>query len=148
MGAPKGNQYRTGHTKYTHELIAQAREYLENFKTEHNHEIPSVVGLARVTGIPRNTFYLWINSAKDKAKDADADAELSESDERLFEITYILEAINETQELTLMNNGLNGSFNPAITKLALGKHGYHDKQDNSIQGGFSVTIGDKDAGTL
>jgi len=125
--------------KYTKALIKLARDYIENFRTEYQHEIPSVSGLSIITGINRKTFYEWIKITKEPER---AD------DENLHEIVDILDTINTRQEVELMNNGLNGAFNPAITKLALGKHGYHDKQDNSIQGGFSVTIGDKDAGTL
>ena len=29
-------------------------------------------------------------------------------------------------------NGLNNTFNSAITKLVLGKHGYHDKMEQDI----------------
>ena len=31
-----------------------------------------------------------------------------------------------------MQNGLNNTFNSAITKLVLGKHGYHEKMDQDI----------------
>jgi len=127
----KGNKDKVGHNKYTPELIEQAREYLETFKTEHGHEIPSVVGLARVTGIRRETFYLWIRNSKEEER---------KDDERLHEIVDVLAAINEMQELTLMNGGLSGSFNANIAKLALGKHGYHDKQDSTLSapGGGAV----------
>lgn len=136
--AAKGNQNRTGHNKYTPELIKKVRSYLENFK-DFDDVIPSMVGLSRAIGIPRNTFYLWIKNSKDEA---------CKDDERLHEIVQLFAQINDEQERTLLNGGLGGSFNPAIAKLVLGKHGYHDKQDSNIQGGFSVTIGDKDAGTL
>ena len=36
------------------------------------------------------------------------------------------------QQLTLLNGGLSNTFNSAITKLVLGKHGYHDKMDQDI----------------
>lgn len=123
---------------YTAELIAEARSYLKDFKEKHNHEIPSVVGLANVTGIPRNTFYSWIKKSKEEARKDDA---------LLHEIVEILDQVNELQELTLMNNGLNRTFNSNITKLALGKHGYHDKQDTHVKE-FAITIGNKDADTL
>lgn len=139
MAAEKGNQYKTGHNKYTPDLIAKARAYLKNFKTEFEDAIPSMVGLSRAIGTPRNTFYLWIKKSKDEER---------EGDPLLDEIVGVFEQIHDEQERTLLNGGLGGSFNPAITKLVLGKHGYHDKQDSNIQGGFSVTIGDKDAGTL
>ena len=31
-----------------------------------------------------------------------------------------------------MQNGLNNTFNSAITKLVLGKHGFHDKMEQDI----------------
>jgi len=31
-----------------------------------------------------------------------------------------------------VNKGLNNTFNSAITKLVLGKHGFHDKMDQDI----------------
>jgi len=41
-----------------------------------------------------------------------------------------------------MSCGLSGEFNSNIAKLALGKHGYHDKQDNTLSGpdGKPVTV--------
>jgi hypothetical protein len=33
------------------------------------------------------------------------------------------------QERTLLNGGLGKDFNPVITKLVLGKHGYSEKQE-------------------
>ena len=36
------------------------------------------------------------------------------------------------QQLTLINGGLNNTFNSAITKLVLGKHGFHDKMEQDI----------------
>jgi hypothetical protein len=38
----------------------------------------------------------------------------------------------QVQSKTLVNNGLNNTFNSAITKLVLGKHGYHEKMDQDI----------------
>jgi hypothetical protein len=32
----------------------------------------------------------------------------------------------------LVNKGLNNTFNAAITKLVLGKHGFHDKMDQDL----------------
>lgn len=144
MGAPEGNKNALGSdggapSKYTPELIAKARAYLKDFKKKHKHEIPSVVGLANVTGIPRNTFYFWIKKSKEPDR---------KDDDLLHEIVTILDQVNELQELTLMNNGLNGTFNSNITKLALGKHGYHDKQDTDLSASINVNIDGKDADTF
>ena len=40
---------------------------------------------------------------------------------------HILAELNTEQEFTLLNNGLTGEFNTAITKLVLTKHDYSDK---------------------
>lgn len=101
-------------TEYTPEVLAIANEYLSNFNTEHNHAIPSVVGLAKVLKKSRECLYNW---ARDESKK---------------EFSDILDQINTDQELELINRGLDGTFNSNITKLVLGKHGYHDKQDATI----------------
>ena len=46
--------------------------------------------------------------------------------------SYILGRCMQVQAKTLVNNGLNNTFNSAITKLVLGKHGYHDKMEQDI----------------
>ncbi len=96
-------------TKLTDELLEIARAYPDTFREEHKHTIPSAVGLARVLGISRSTLYNW----------ADENAEFLD----------ILDNVNTQQEMELLNNGLGGAFNAQITKLVLGKHGYHDKQE-------------------
>lgn len=99
-------------TIQTPELEVQAREYIENY-AEHDHAMPSIVGMSIVIKVTKSTLYDW--------------AKLENN-----EFTYILAECMAKQELTLFNNGLNNTFNAAITKLALGKHGYHDKQDNTL----------------
>lgn len=99
-------------TKMTPDLLEIARAYPDNFEY-YEHPMPSAVGLARVLRISRSTLYKW------------ADENEAFSD--------ILEDVNTQQELELLNKGITGAFNSQITKLALGKHGYHDKQE---LGGF------------
>ena len=103
-------------SEYNDEVLVIANEYLDNFKTEYGHAIPSLVGLAKVLKKSRECLYNW---ARDEDKK---------------EFSDILEKINTDQEFELMNGGLNGDLNPAITKLALGKHGYSDKQQQEISG--------------
>jgi len=79
----------------------------------HDHAIPSVVGLCRVLGIGRSTLYDW---AAEEDKD----------------IKDILEAVKEAQEFVTLNEALQNNYNSAIAKLVLGKHGYSDKQDNTL----------------
>ncbi len=42
-------------TKYTPELLAKAKEYLESYSTA----IPSHIGLAYYLGIANSTMYAW-----------------------------------------------------------------------------------------
>ena len=90
-----------------------AKKYLMGGWQEVGDMIPSVAGLACYLGVSREIIYNW----KDK-------------DETFFNI---LRSILTLQERTLLNGGLGKDFNPVITKLVLGKHGYSDKQeeDNS-----------------
>lgn len=115
-------------TTYGPEIVEQAREYLENYSEEHGDAIPSVEGLARAIDRARSTIYFW---AEDETK---------------VELLDILEEINEEQKRVLINKGLLNEFNSNITKLALGKHGFADKVEQT--GDFNVNIPDEDAGTL
>ena len=99
-------------TKYCAEIIQQARDYILNYAT-HDHIIPSVVGMAVVLKISKSTLYDW----------ADQDGN---------EFSDILDECMDHQEVKLFNGGLSGDFNASIAKLALGKHGYHDKADNTL----------------
>jgi len=101
-------------TEFTPEVLEIANSYLDNFRMEHGHSIPSVVGLAKVLKKSRECLYNW---ARDEDKK---------------EFSDILEQINTDQEFELVNGGLNGSLNSNITKLVLGKHGYSDKADTTI----------------
>ncbi len=116
-------------TKYTGELVEKAYAYLENYE-ECGDEFPSHVGLALEIDVSRETLYAW---AKDETK--------------VF--SDILDKCNSMQERILLNKGISGVFNSNITKLVLGKHGYHEKHDNNIEGGGIVLkIEGKDAACL
>jgi len=97
-------------TGYSDEVLAIANDYLEHYE-DHEDVIPSIAGLALVLGIARSTVYDWAKQ-EDKSEFSD-----------------ILANILSKQEKILINKGLTGVFNSQITKLALGKHGYSDKQD-------------------
>jgi len=103
-------------TDYNESILEKANNYLENYKDEGD-VIPSIAGLACVLKIARSTIYDW---AKQEDKKAFSD---------------ILDDILSKQERVLMNKGLDGEFNSAIVKLALGKHGYSDKQETDLTSG-------------
>lgn len=101
-------------TEYTPEIAKQAWDYLDNYE-KHGDQIPSIVGLADALSRAESTVYAWDCPEKP-------------------EFSGILEAIKQRQQKVLLNKGLSGDFNSQITKLVLGKHGFHDvaKTDHTI----------------
>jgi len=99
-------------TKWNKEIEEKAIAYINDYQM-YGDMIPSIEGMAEHLGLSRDTLYSW---AKDKNK----------------EFSYILDRCMQVQSKTLVNNGLNNTFNSAITKLVLGKHGYHDKMEQDI----------------
>lgn len=103
-------------TKYSQEMVEKAQAYLDGAYADDGSVIPSAAGLSLYLGISRETAHTW---AKDPEK-----AEYSD----------IFQNIQAKQEQMLLSNGLTGDFSAAIAKLALGKHGYSDKQESTLQG--------------
>lgn len=97
-------------TDYAPEVLDKARNYLENFE-ELGDVVPTVAGMACEIGISRETLYQWATHA-DKTEFSD-----------------IFKQVAEYQERKLVNGGLSGGFNPAVTKMMLTKHGYSDKSE-------------------
>lgn len=108
MGAP---------TKYEGaETIEKTRRYLKEYESLGD-AIPSLAGLAVILGVSRETVRAW----------------QKETDKTDF--SAICSELLSEQERVLVNKGLQSEFNSAITKLVLGKHGYHEKQDTTLSGG-------------
>ncbi len=99
-------------TKYTPELLEKAHSYIANWRTLGDM-IPSHDALCGYLDITSPTLYDW--------RDQEGKEEFS----------CILDTISRMQRQELINNGLSGDFNAAITKLVLGKHGYSDKVDSN-----------------
>ena len=101
-------------SKYPPEVIEAARKYVSTGWIEDKDFIPSIEGLSLATGIHRETLRVW-----------DQDPEKAE-----FSVIY--KEMMAKQGRGLLNGGLGGGFNPAVTKMVLTKHGYSDKieQDN------------------
>lgn len=105
----KGSSRMGRPPKYGDEILEQAMKYLEGGWVDVKQAIPSLTGLALYLGIVSSTIYDW----RDKYED----------------FSSICKSILDMEENCLKNNGLNGVFNPTITKLILSKHGYSDKVD-------------------
>ena len=99
-------------TKWSEEIEEKATRYIIDYQI-YGDMIPSIEGMAEHLELHRDTLYAW---AKDKDKG----------------FSDILGRCMQVQAKTLVNNGLNNTFNSAITKLVLGKHGYHDKMEQDI----------------
>ena len=99
-------------TKWTKDIEEKAQAYITDYQL-YGDMIPSIEGMAEHLGLHRDTLYDW---SKDKSKG----------------FSDILGRCMQVQAKTLVNNGLNNTFNSAITKLVLGKHGYHDKMEQDI----------------
>jgi dolichyl-phosphate-mannose--protein O-mannosyl transferase len=103
-------------TKYTPEALQKAIDYVDGGYEALEHEIPSHVGMAIHLGVSSKTMYEW---AKDDNKE---------------EFRNILAKCMDNQQHVLINKGLSNKFNAQITKLVLGKHGYHEKIDQENTG--------------
>lgn len=101
----------TLNTKTKDEIFAKMYSYLEDCP----NETPTVAGLAKHMGFARSRIYAW--------------AELWE------EVADFIEVISTHQEVSLIDNGLNGTFNPAITKMLLSRLGYADKTETDVTSG-------------
>jgi len=99
-------------TKYNEETRNKALEYIDNFDID-GAIIPTHEGMAEFLEVHRDTLYAW---AKDESKD----------------FSDILGRCNSKQARMVINGSLKGDYNATIAKLLLGKHGYHDKQDNTL----------------
>jgi len=110
-------------TKYNKGILEKARHYVNNFELLGD-VIPSHIGVALACGIRSSTLYDWAGHEDKK------------------EFSEILEEILQKQHQILINSGLTGKFNSNIVKLVLGKHGYHDKSDNTLSspGGGPVEV--------
>ncbi|MEY0929267.1 DNA-packaging protein [Providencia rettgeri] len=91
------------------ESLVKAKEYLMGGYEAVGDVVPSVAGLSCYLGVSRKTVYEWVKESTD--------------------LSDTLEGILAMQENKLINKGLNGDFNPTITKLMLANHGYSEKQE-------------------
>ncbi len=97
-------------TDYNKEILEKAADYAVNY-ADYGDAVPTIAGLACELDMHRDTLYAW---AKDESKP---------------EFSDIFKKVQQAQERKLVNGGLSGGFNPAVTKMMLTKHGYSDKQE-------------------
>lgn len=99
-------------TNCTPTIKEEARWYVQGGWELVGDAFPSVVGLACELDTNEARLYDW--GGRDE------------------EFAEILMAIKATQQRTLLTGGAKGKLNPVITKLILGRHGYHEKVDSNF----------------
>lgn len=98
-------------SKYNEEAQELAEDYLLNY-SQDGDLVPTLVGLALHLDVATNTIYNWAN-------------------ENNPEFLRVFTRLEQMQHRALVNGGLSGDYNPAITKMMMTKHGYSDKVEQS-----------------
>lgn len=116
-------------SKLTEEALEKAEHYVENFK-EYGDVVPTVVGMALALGVSTVSVYKWAQS---------------EDPNERFVNSFM--KIDQLQHKGLVNGGLTGGFNPAVTKMMLTNHGYsdsrkidHSSTDGSMSPPTTITL--------
>lgn len=92
-------------TKYNADIQRIADEYLDNY----TRVIPSVDDLSFHLNVAMSTIHKWAKQHP--------------------EFSGALDRIKAEQKLKVLDGGLMGDFNAAISKLVLHNHGYSDKTE-------------------
>lgn len=112
-------------SKYSEEILEKTKDYLKNH-AQYGDAVPTTEGLALHLGLARQTLYNWDKGEID------------------VEFLDTFDLIQRKQKNLLIQNGLKGEFNSAITKLMLGNHGLHERTELSDPQGNSPfhTVGE------
>lgn len=131
-------------TRLSKEMIALAREYLEDTRSMSSHTLlPTVEGMALHLHVWKDSLYDW--SAAGEKDDATA---------LQREFFHVFKELQQAQANKLIQNGLAGRYNATITSLMMSKHGYVRQTDvttngkdlpTPILGGVSVRSDPSDA---
>lgn len=121
-----GEYLQQNQDEYTefHKTRSSARMGSNSFERVVRVKLPSIRGFAKYIGVSRKTIYNWRDEYPDFAE--------------------ALEQINEEQYERLINAGLEGSYNPTITKVLLSaNHGIRDGVDTNVSGEIQNTFNDE-----
>ena len=115
----------------TEQHLKRARIYLANY--QDYGKMPSVLRMARMMGVNRKSL-VALKANPPAANERSAHAQ------RKRDLIDVLELAHDMQHDILIEGGLDGSLNSNIVKLALGKHGYSDKQELAGDGGGPIAL--------
>ena len=82
--------------------------------------IPTIEGLSLRLNISKDTLYAW--------------------KEKYPEFSYDIERVSKLQAERLIENGLNGNYNPTIAKVLLTKHGYREGIEQTGKDGKDLPL--------
>ena len=109
-------------SEFDEHINEMTREYLDSYDSQ----IPTLAGLSLHLGVNKSTIYAW--------NDATSHKDGLVADEIYSQFSALLGNLKAEAEDKLIEKGLTGDFNAAITKLMLTKHGYSDKEHKEISG--------------
>lgn len=109
-------------TIYTEDTVKKVYDYLNNTGVTFNKDfkvnevkLPSLAGLANYLGVVKRTILDWAD--------------------KYDEFSHALDVVRQAQEESLLNNGLQGTYNSTISKLILSSnHGYQERKDITSAG--------------
>ncbi len=124
-------------TLLTAELILKAREYIGS--DENKKGILTIEGLSIKLDINRDTVYeweKWTPPEQIEAETPEGTIKLPTTDDKTIELyaefSDIVSRVRQLQAEKLIQNGLDGTYNPMITKLLLAKHDYVDTRQTDL----------------
>ena len=103
------------------EMLQRAKDYMLGGFKDIENVVPSAAGLACYLGVSKKTIFNWANVSED-----------DENNPLGVEFLHTLNAIQDKQEMMLINGGLSQQFSGVITKLMLTNHGYSDKVQTDV----------------
>ena len=103
------------------EMLQRAKDYMLGGFKDIENVVPSAAGLACYLGVSKKTIFNWANVSED-----------DENNPLGVEFLHTLNAIQDKQEMMLINGGLSQVFSGTITKLMLTNHGYSDKVQTDV----------------
>lgn len=121
-------------TDYNKDTVKKVQEYLDSCrdikigKNQFDVNLPTTEGLALYLGIHRDTLYEWARNHP--------------------EFSDIFDRCKQEQANRVINGSMAGKYNPLISKLLLGKHGYKEQVGLSGEGegeGVKLDVDIKDS---
>lgn len=110
-GMESSDKNPVGRPSELYEVLEKIKEYINGGWETVGDRVPQIAGAAIYCGKHKDSLYQYAKESQ--------------------EFSDHLKVIMTFQENRLINKGLDGSYNPTITKMLLTKHGYSEKTEPS-----------------